>query len=135
MKIKLAHIVSILLVMVCLHFVANATGLYETRIIWIDKVLHIMAGAAVAMLWIWFLQGKNVVIANLSSLLVVSSVVGTVALLAVSWEILEYIFWKGLPQYAETYNIYSPTIFDLLSDVAFNVIGGAIFTLYWKNKT
>ena len=87
MKIKLTHIVSVLLVMVFLHFVANATGLYEGRTIWIDKVLHVMAGAAVAMLWFWFLQKKDI-ITNVSSLLIVSSAVGIVALVATSWEIV-----------------------------------------------
>ena len=58
-KAKLLHIVLLLIAMTVLHFIANLTGLYEQPIIWIDKVLHIIAGIAVAMLWFWFLQRKE----------------------------------------------------------------------------
>ena len=132
MNVKFFHVVLILTAMVALHFTANAIGMYESRIIWIDKVLHIMAGSAIAMLWVWFLQRRNLV--SRDSFLLFSSVVGFVALVAIGWEIVEYGFWRTLPNYATIYNIYSPNIFDLLSDVVFNLIGGSLFALYLKRK-
>src|SRR3989338_6684245 len=56
MKIQIKHIIILLASMAALHVFANLTGMYETRIIWIDKVLHIMAGIAIGMVWLMILQ-------------------------------------------------------------------------------
>ena len=58
MKIQIKHIGIILAVMAGLHVFANLTGMYETPIIWIDKVLHIMAGIAIGMVWLVILQNE-----------------------------------------------------------------------------
>ena len=128
-KPKFFHIVLLLAVMAVLHFVANAVGLYEQPIIWIDKVLHIMAGVAIAMLWFWFLQRKENLFDNIPKIILVGSVVGFVLLVAFLWEVTEFTFWKGLPEYANNLKLYSPTIFDVLSDIGSNLFGAIIFSI------
>jgi hypothetical protein len=135
-KPKLLHISLLLIAMTALHFIANLTGLYEQPIIWIDKVLHIMAGIAIAMLWFWFLQRKEKLSDNISKIVLTSSAIGFVLLIAFLWEVVEFAFWKGLPEYANNLKLYSPTIFDVLSDIGSNLVGAMVFS--WlaikKNK-
>ena len=133
-KPKLLHIVLLLIAMTTLHFIANLTGLYEQPIIWIDKVLHIMAGIAIAMFWFWFLQRKQQFSDNIPKIILVSSAVGFVLLIAFLWEVAEFAFWKGLPEYANNLNLYSPTIFDVLSDIGSNLIGAIIFSVFAKKQ-
>lgn len=135
-KPKLSHIALLLIAMTALHFIANLTGLYEQPIIWIDKVLHIMAGIAIAMLWFWFLQRKGKFSDNIPKIILASSVLGFVLLIAFLWEVSEFTFWKGLPEYANNLNLYSPTIFDVLSDIGSNLVGALVFSLLAikKNK-
>lgn len=128
-KPKLLHIALLLIAMAILHFIANAIGLYEQPIIWIDKVLHIMAGVAIAMLWFWFLQRRENFETNIPKIILVSSAIGFVLLIAFLWEVVEFAFWKGLPEYANNLNLYSPTIFDVLSDIGSNLIGAIIFSV------
>jgi len=135
-KPKLLHISLLLIAMTALHFIANLTGLYEQPIIWIDKVLHIMAGIAIAMLWFWFLQRKEKLSDNIPKIILTSSAIGFVLLIAFLWEVVEFAFWKGLPECANNLNLYSPTIFDVLSDIGSNLAGAMVFS--WlaikKNK-
>ena len=133
-KQKLLHIALLLTAMTALHFIANLTGLYEQPIIWIDKVLHTMAGIAVAMLWFWFLQRKERFSDNIPKIILASSAIGFVLLVAFLWEVAEFAFWKGLPEYANNLNLYSPTIFDVLSDIGSNLIGAIIFSVFAKKK-
>ena len=133
-KPKLFHIALFLITMAALHFIANATGLYEQRIIWIDKVLHIMAGIAIAMLWFWFLQRKEKLSEDIPRIIFASSVIGFVLLVAFFWEVAEFAFWKGLPEYANNLNLYSPTIFDVLSDIGSNLVGAIIFSVIASRK-
>ena len=135
-KPKLLHIALLLIAMTALHFVANLTGLYEQPIIWIDKVLNIMASIAIAMLWFWFLQRKDKFPDNIPKIILTSSTIGFVLLIAFLWEVAEFAFWKGLPKYANNLNLYSPTIFDVLSDIGSNLVGAVVFSLLVikKNK-
>ncbi|MSU55511.1 MAG: hypothetical protein EXS46_03170 [Candidatus Taylorbacteria bacterium] len=134
-KLKLSHVIFLLLAMTALHFIANLTGLYKQPIIWIDKVLHVMAGIAIAMLWFWFLQRKDKLSDNIPKVILVSSAIGSVLLVAFLWEVFEFAFWKGLPEYANNLNLYSPTIFDVLSDIGSNLIGAIVFSWFAIKKT
>src|SRR3989344_3021669 len=133
-KPKLLHIALLLIAMTALHFVANLTGLYEQPIIWIDKVLNIMASIAIAMLWFWFLQKKEKFSDNIPKIILASSIIGFVLLVAFLWEVAEFAFWKGLPEYANNLKLYSPTIFDVLSDIGSNLIGAMTFSLLAMKK-
>lgn len=124
MKIKIKHIAILLVVMIVLHVFANLTGMYATRIIWIDKVLHIMAGIVIGMVWLVFLQKQD---EPLNAKLVhFMAIIGFVLLIAVVWEVAEALFWKYLPLYAEKWNLYSPNIKDVLTDITANLAGGIL---------
>jgi len=124
MKTQIKHIVLLLAAMAGLHVFANVTGMYETRIIWIDKVLHIMAGIAIGMVWLVILQKRDEIQA--AKLAHFMAIIGFVLLVAVAWEITEALFWKYLPFYAEKWNLYSPDIKDLLGDIVANLAGGIL---------
>ena len=120
--------------MTVIHFIAVSVGLYEQPIIWIDKVLHVMAGVAVAMLWFWFLQRREKFSDGISKIILVGSVIGFVLLVALLWEIFEFAYWKGVPEWANKFKFYSPTIVDVLSDMVANLIGGVIFSILAVKK-
>ena len=124
MKIQIKHIAVLLVIMGGLHVFANLTGMYETPIIWIDKLLHIMAGIAIGMVWLVILQKRNELrVAKLAHFM---AILGFVLLIAVVWEVVEALFWKYLPLYAEKWNLYSPNIKDVLTDIVANLAGGIL---------
>ena len=54
------------------------------------------------------------------------AIIGFVLLIAVVWEVAEALFWKYLPLYAEKWNLYSPNIKDVLTDIVANLAGGIL---------
>jgi len=136
-KPKLLHIALLLIVMTAIHFTAVSVGLYEQSVIWIDKVLHIMAGVAIAMSWLWIVRrALKISLENVPIIITISSIVGFVLLIALFWEIFEFAYWQGAPEWANKFKFYSPTIFDVLSDIGSNLVGAVVFS--WlaikKNK-
>ena len=128
MRIRPAHFIALLCLMVLFHVFANFVGLYEQRIIWIDKVLHIMAGVGVAMIWVWVLQTCfKIALETIPKVMTVTSLLGFVLFAAIVWEVFEFAFWIAAPAYAVALNLYSPTIFDVLSDLVTNLIGAILF--------
>jgi len=130
-EVKVRHVIGILVVMTLIHVIATLLGHYESDFIWIDKILHIMAGVAIGMFWLWIIQHKFKKIKKdkYSKFLLVTSVIGFVLIVAFAWEIAEYAFWKNLPTYAQTLKLYSPSILDLVTDILANIVGGVIVTL------
>lgn len=113
----------LLVSMVVLHFIAVGVGLYAVSIVWIDKVLHILAGAAVALLALWVLERRSIRATALRVILIVF-------VLAVLWELLEFLFMALFPTYARSLAIYSPNLLEATSDVITNLIGAlAVFLL------
>src|SRR3989344_1282183 len=131
MQIKPIYFITLLVLMGLLHLFANFIGLYEQKIIWIDKVLHIMAGVGAAKLWIWLLQTRfKISLDSIHRAISVSSILGFVLCAAVLWEVFEFAFWTAVPTYALAFNLYSPTVFDVLSDIMTNLIGAILFIVF-----
>ncbi len=112
--------------MVALHFIGNSVGLYDGEIIWIDNILHIMAGSAVALLWLALAKEKYKKI---------SFTILFVFLLAVIWEIIEFGFLKIFPIYALKYSIYPLNFMETIGDIFSNLVGGGIAFVLWKKFT
>ena len=124
-----------LVIMTVIHFTAVSIGLYEQSVIWIDKVLHVMAGVAIAMSWFWIMQrALKTSVENVPTLITISSTIGFVLFIALFWEIFEFAYWKGVPEWANKFKFYSPTIVDVLSDMISNLVGGAAFSLFISRK-
>lgn len=121
--------------MAAIHFTAVSMGLYEQSVIWIDKVLHIMAGIAIAMSWFWIMRrALKTPAENVPMLITISSTIGFVLLIGLFWEIFEFAYWKGAPEWANKFKFYSPTIVDVLSDMVSNLIGGIVFLVFVSRK-
>ena len=121
--------------MTVIHFTAVSVGLYEQSVIWIDKVLHVMAGVAIAMSWLWIVRRVlKISLENIHTIIAISSIVGFVLLIALFWEIFEFAYWKGAPEWANKFKFYSPTIVDVLSDMVSNLIGGVVFSIFVSRK-
>ena len=134
-KPKLFHIVLLLIVMTAIHFTAVSAGLYEQSVIWIDKVLHVMAGVAIAMSWLWIVRRVlKTSLENVPTIIAISSIVGFVLFIALFWEIFEFAYWKGAQEWANKFKFYSPTIVDVLSDIGSNLIGAIIFSMLATKK-
>lgn len=132
MKFRFKHIVILLMLMLGIHVFANLTGMYETEVIWIDKVLHVMAGVAIGMVWLIIAQKK---FGSSEKLINFMSLIGFVLLLALVWEIGEFIFWKGFPAYAKKLELFSPHVKDVVTDMTANLVGGVLlgFRILRKN--
>ena len=116
--------------MTAIHFTAVSVGLYEQSVIWIDKVLHVMAGIAIAMFWLWIVQrALKISLENVPRIITISSIVGFVLLIALFWEVFEFAYWKGAPEWANKFKFYSPTIVGVLGDIVSNLIGAIIFCI------
>ena len=112
-----------------LHFIANATGLYQGQIIWFDNLLHFLTGIAFGLTWLWILRENTTEIYNSQDLiLAVVFVLG----LAVLWELAEFGFLKLLPTYAHSLSIFSPSINEAFADIASNVLGVIVLVAWMK---
>lgn len=83
-----------------------------------------MAGAAIGMIWLVILQKRDE--PQAAKLTHFMAIIGFVLLIAVVWEVAEALFWKYLPLYAEKWNLYSPNIKDVLTDIVANLAGGIL---------
>ena len=121
----------ILILVVALHFIGNAMGVYEQQIeagfVWFDNVLHALVGLAVGLLWLAFLgkrRSERTVLFRASTALVF------VLAVAMLWELVEFGFFKLFPTYAEQLNIYSPSLKEAFGDILSNVAGGLVLLLF-----
>lgn len=120
MKFPLYYVLVLFLIIIGLHFVANATGLYETKVVWFDNVLHTLAGISFGLFWLWILKEKNPHASfTFSSLSLVAFVLCT----AFIWELLEWVFLKLFTSYAYSLSLYSPSLGEASADVISNVVG------------
>lgn len=114
------------MVIIGLHFIANTTGLYETRIVWFDNIRHALAGIGFGLLWLWILEKRNLHISFVfSAALLIIFVLGT----ALVWELLEFLFLKQFTSYADSLSIYSPSLGEASADIVSNLVGAVILIL------
>lgn len=130
MRFSLRPILVLFLTIIVLHFVANATGLYEMSVVWFDNVLHALGGTAFGFLWLWILQKKN---PRTTLVFTVTSTMAFVLGTALLWELFEFLFLKLLTSYAYSLKIYSPSLTEGASDVLSNMIG-AFILMVWVSK-
>ena len=135
MHVSFFHIAALVVAMTITHFVGIVAGLYEGDV-WIDIPLHIAGGSALGLLWVWILQQHSVVASfgAPSSFLVSITIVSFALTGSFVWEIAEFSFWQLLPEYATAAKFYSPTVTDVLSDLAFGMLGGALLALIYYRK-
>ena len=155
---KLIYVILLLAVMTLGHFIANSTGLYEGDIIWIDNVLHIMAGAALALLWLELLRIRLILLLFVpnsqsrglpnrvtqlrqssvtkeeSKQRIIVSTLLFVFVLAILWELIEFLFLIYFPSYAFSLNLYSSSVLESMEDVLSNLIGGTIVCLLFRKN-
>ena len=115
-------LISLLMAVVILHFVANATGLYETRIVWFDNVLHFLTGIGFGLVWLWVFRGS------------LKGAIVFVFVLAIVWELLEFGFLKFFPVLAHNFSIFSPNIIEALEDIFSNFLGVIVLVIGLKSS-
>ena len=115
-------------VIALLHFGAVWTGFYDwqfsTRIIWFDNVLHALVGITFAMCLLWFAHYQQW---NLSPAQRIIVALVFVLVMAVAWELAEYLFFTQLTDYAYSLKIYSPSISEATSDIVSDLLGAGLF--------
>ena len=133
-KFYLFFVLSILTVVI--HFVSVYAGIYERQIatgsVWIDNILHITFGAAVAFLWLWALETK---FSQHSKTFFLLSTLGFVLGVAVLWEVFEFLFSIIFTEQAFNLKIYSPTVGESLGDIFSNLLGGLLVLAFLREKT
>lgn len=101
--------------------------------------LHFLGGMLVGLIWLGassysFLKER---LGSPSKFFVSLSVVGAALAGSFFWEIFEFGIWKLFPALAEPLRLYSFTVSDLLSDMAFGLLGGFLVAIifYLKEKS
>lgn len=122
MKFSLKTVLLLFLAIIILHFIANAVGLYKTEVVWFDNVLHALAGFAFGLLWLRMREKSSAV-----------SVLAFVLAVALSWELLEFLFLTFFTKYAHSTGIYSLSVEEAAADTLSNLVGGFALVL-WGRK-
>lgn len=136
MRIKLLHIIIVVIVMTIMHVLAVIFDLYEKTVWIVDGPLHFAGGVVLGMFWLWLLQTlyRNTS-ESLSLFLVAVSITGFALFGSFVWELFEFSFWKLLPEYATNFKLYSSSSTDLISDLGFGFIGGTVVSfIYYFNS-
>lgn len=125
---ELRNVFIIFIAIVVLHVSAILFGWYETPIVWIDNIQHLLAGIALAIFFLaTFKKSKNKKYAAVYTILFV-------LIISIIWELLEFVLLTFLPLYAKQFSLYSPTITEALEDIISNLIGGIIFIILYLTK-
>lgn len=107
------------------------TGMY-----FIDIPLHIIAGVIIGMFWWWLTSRFRVDLGRLWATLM--SFIGFSLLVSLLWEIYEYINWKYFAEVTPRWELFSPTVSDVLADFAFGVFGtllvSVVYVLYRRRQ-
>ncbi len=125
MKTELKNIIIILIIVSLLHIFSILFGWYETKIVWIDNLQHVLAGIALAMLFLLINKRKKI-----NVILMLFFVLALGAL----WELFEFLFLQFLPFYAQKFSLYSPNFLEAFEDVLSNLIGVIIFSVWHLRK-
>ena len=115
--------------MTAIHFSAIEWGLYSGKV-WIDIPLHFLGGALLGVIWLYL--SKKIFSSPPSCPLAIFQT-GSFALLgSFAWEALEFAVSELFPAFALRYKFYSFTVSDVISDMAFGLLGGVIAAMfYW----
>jgi hypothetical protein len=129
MRVRLWHIVSVLLLVTLVYLAAIPLGLYRGKV-WIDKPLHVLGGVALALFWLW-LAGRlwGAALPSGAFFWIVTTVSFT-ALGAFAWELFEFSVAALFPGAVYGLKLYSPNLKDALFDMAFGVGGGLLISLF-----
>ena len=131
MDLKIPHLIIAAAIILSLHLVGVFAGLYDSGTL-IDVPQHVLGGAVLGAIWLSLLklEEKNC----LSKSLVLVSTLGFAVLGSVGWEVLEFVLWNLFPSFANSFKLYSPTVGELLVDVASGLFGGLLVGLYAYKK-
>lgn len=130
MRVRYYHVISVLILITAGHFLALRIGLYHGKV-WIDMLLHFIAGIFFGISWLWLLQSFflrrlfNKVSRSLEAL----SMAGFALFASFSWEVFEYLLNHFYPQLTTRLRIFSPDVSDVLSDMFFGLLGGVAFAV------
>ncbi len=128
MKITVWQILSVFILVTALHISAILFGWYETEIVWIDNMQHILAGIAFAMLFLMIHQKPK------SKKKIAIYIILFVLVTSIIWELFEFTLLMFIPLYAIKFSLYSPNIIESLEDIISNLIGGVLFSIYYLQR-
>ena len=134
MKKLIWYVVCMCLVVTLLQIYAVLSGHYDSGVVFIDIIQHILAGIALGMLWIWILWKKSWSgsLPLLTISIVLFSIFGSFV-----WEIFEFFASAYLSEASEVLKRWSFHRGDELWDMTSGLIGGTIVAViyYCKNKS
>ena len=128
--INLKTIIAIIIAMTIIHIFAIYSGLY-TGDVWIDLPLHFAGGFLAGMMGYWAL-GFRVIGEKFGelNLLATCFILISVSLFgSFLWELFEFSLLNCCESWARAGRLISPTVPDLLSDMALGVTGGILFVV------
>jgi hypothetical protein len=103
------------------HLLSRVYGFYF-KYSWYDILLHVLAGVALGLLWLWISRNSNF----LSSFVKYLSLLAFAVLGSFLWEIWEYTNWRIFPWTT----VYIQDVADILGDIFSGLAGGAIVAIW-----
>lgn len=113
------------IVIAVIHFFASKYSLYWT-IDWLDILMHFLGGFLIGLIavFIFFISGY-IHYPKEHTLVVISSIFGTVLIVGLTWEL-----WEVFVGFTDVINDLGDTIFDMIMDM----IGAMAAYYYSRNK-
>jgi len=121
-------------VLVVGNFIAVENGWYLGEK-WVDIPLHIIGGLLLGLLWWWILYNTNMAKNIGSRLVVIASFLGFASIGNYVWELYEYLSWQYLAEALPAWELYSPTVGDVLSDMILATFGALVISLFYIKST
>ena len=107
-----------------LHFGADLFGLYAAQIesgfVWFDNVLHFLTGITTGIFWLWVLEKYKPAV---SHLYIAVSTLLFALVVALGWELFEFLFLKIFTPYAKSLQLYSTSLSEATADALSNLLG------------
>lgn len=128
MKHKLLILVILFAIIFILYLLGVYGGFYSDGI-YLDEIQHFLAGGMFGVFWLWLLDDRLKMAAP-TGFILIATILGFSALAAVIWEFFEFALWRLVPVFATSYELYSPTIADLLGDILFSLVGAFLIGAY-----
>ena len=127
-------LIGIFIFLFAAHIFAILTSAYWS-IWWYDNLLHLIGGIAVGMFAIWFIYDLNKIKSpDWSFFFMTVVIISFTSLIGVFWEFFEYFFDKIIAPQSEEIELAQLGLADTLSDLFFDLFGGLLSTIIFRNK-
>ncbi len=120
---RLWHVLSLAIVLFGSTYFGVTLGWFRGLYL-IDIPLHLIGGIIIGLFWWWLANKFSLNLGGVAPK--IFSFVGFVTTVSFLWESYEFITWKYFASVTPIWELYSPTVSDLLSDLVTTAVGALL---------